>query len=362
MGRPDGLPMAGLLLLISVQQLAAIRILCVGETLFDGLPSAIFMGGAPLNAAVHLAEVGAEVSFASAVGRDRLGREAERRLCARRVDTTLLSKVDEHETGFVEVDIDSKGDASYTFATPAAWDFLPSDGINSAAAAADAVVWGSLGSRAQGSRAAVRAAAAAARFGVCDVNLRPPFVEPEVVAEAARGVSLLKLNDEEITPLADALKQTAKGAEAAEAAEAACAAAKRVEDAGLASTTAGDDPVAKAIAAAAAALGRAASASSVVVTRGAAGAVLWDGDDHAWSHPGFVPPTLADSVGAGDAFLAALLFCLLSPDGTPADALEAGCRCGAFVASRDGATPTHEPAEMAALPGGAAVRLELGSS
>ena len=32
----------------------AIRILCVGETLFDGLPTGIFLSGAPLNAAVHL--------------------------------------------------------------------------------------------------------------------------------------------------------------------------------------------------------------------------------------------------------------------------------------------------------------------
>ena len=49
----------------------------------QALPSGIFLGGAPLNVACHLSELGAQASFASAVGDDRLGREALRRLRAR---------------------------------------------------------------------------------------------------------------------------------------------------------------------------------------------------------------------------------------------------------------------------------------
>lgn len=105
------------------------RVLCIGETLFDGLPTGIFLGGAPLNVAVHLAHMGAASRYASAVGRDRLGIEARRRISASGVDVSLLSVSDAAETGFVSVDINSNGDASYTFATPAAWDFVPLEGV-----------------------------------------------------------------------------------------------------------------------------------------------------------------------------------------------------------------------------------------
>jgi fructokinase len=340
-----------LLLLSSLLPTAAMsnaRVLCIGETLFDGLPTGIFLGGAPLNAAVHLAELGVQASYASAVGKDRLGREAVRRLTARGVDVSLVTTLDGHETGFVEVDIDANGDASYTFATPAAWDHTPLEGIATAAAAADAVVFGSLGSRAADSRAAIRAAAASARFAVCDINLRPPFVEDAIVAEAARGVDLLKLNDEELTPLAEALRRTAADATETDAAAAACAAAALAD--GAMEKAEAEDAMALLIAEAAAAVGRAAQAGSVVVTRGAQGAVYWDGGaGDAWSCAGFVPPTVVDTVGAGDSFLAGLLASRLVHGAEPPEALEAGCRCGAFVASRAGATPAHEPEAMDAL-------------
>ena len=99
-----------------------ISVLCVGECLFDALPSGIFLGGAPLNVACHLSELGAQSSFASAVGDDRLGREALRRLRGRGVDVDLVAIDTTAETGFVTAEVDEAGDATYTFATPAAWE------------------------------------------------------------------------------------------------------------------------------------------------------------------------------------------------------------------------------------------------
>ena len=334
----------------------AIHILCVGETLFDGLPTGIFLGGAPLNAAVHLAEVGVEAAYASCVGNDRLGREARRRLNSRGVDTALIGTNDQYETGFVEVDVDANGDASYTFNTPAAWDYITnSDAIAKAAADADAVVFGSLGSRAEASRAAIRAAASAAKFTVCDVNLRPPFVDDEIVVEATCDVDLLKLNDEELLPLAEALRRQAPSADV----DAACEACAKVEPAVDDASDAGDDnAMASTIAKAAAAIGKAVSASRVVVTRGSKGAVYCDEDGSAYTCGGFKPDAIADTVGAGDSFLAAMLASLLAEKAGPLDALEAGCRCGAFVASRPGATPKHEKAVIASLEGGVARALK----
>jgi sugar/nucleoside kinase (ribokinase family) len=358
---------------------AAPSVLCIGETLFDGLPSAIYLGGAPLNVACHLAQAGVRARYLSAVGHDRLGTEAVRRLQAQGVDTDLIVQVREAETGFVTVELDRSGDASYTFVTPAAWDFIPTAGAAAAAKSADALVFGSLGMRAEGSRAAIRAAAAAASFAVCDINLRQPFVEAAVVADAARSADLLKLNDEELVPLASMLLETTEAGPSRELAAAALAAAQAAERAAAAPNTApstdgevGGDEATRAVARAAASIGAALRrASSVVVTRGARGAVLWQstkltrsGDEQstkltrsggedgrkgdgeyagrAFGCEGFVAPNTpgggqADTVGAGDAFLAALLAAMLREGAVPSAsaALEAGCRLGAYVAGED---------------------------
>ena len=336
-------PLFALVLFVHCSSGLKPSVLCIGECLFDGLPAGIFLGGAPLNAAVHLQQRGVNAAFASAVGSDRLGREAARRLRSRDVDVSLLKVVDETETGFVEVDIDEKGDASYTFNDPAAWDFCSPAGIAEAAAQADAVVYGTLGQRAQMTRAAISAASDASSYAVCDINLRPPYDGAEMVAAAVDGVDLLKLNDEELLPVAESLRSTAQGDDGKRwRADAACAAASDAEAARTAVS----------VAAAAAAIGRASSASTVVVTRGAEGAVLWDeaSPDEAWSCDGFAPPGAAvvDSVGAGDGFLAAFLASKLQ-GGSAAESLEAGCRVGAYVAGQSGATPRLDDLQIAAL-------------
>ena len=168
-----------------------------------------------------------------------------------------------------------------------------------------------------------------------------------------------------------------------ELAAAALAAAQAAERAAAAPNTApstdgevGGDEATRAVARAAASIGAALRrASSVVVTRGARGAVLWQstkltrsGDEQstkltrsgdedgrkggggragrAYGCDGFVTPNTtpntpgggqADTVGAGDAFLAALLAAMLREGAVPSAsaALEAGCRLGAYVAGED---------------------------
>ena len=79
------------------------------------------------------------------------------------------------------------------------------------------------------------------------------------------------------------------------------------------------------------------SLALVCVTRGARGSLLVTATE-AHAHPG-IPTTVVDTVGAGDAFTAALAHHALR--GAPLAATnEAANRLGAWVASRAGATPT----------------------
>lgn len=103
------------------------RVLCVGETLYDSLPTGLFLGGAPTNVAAHLASLLSSpetVGIAACVGDDQLGREAKRRLALKGVNTDFLQCHESLETGMATAVIDVDGDATYEFITPAAWDGL----------------------------------------------------------------------------------------------------------------------------------------------------------------------------------------------------------------------------------------------
>ena len=88
----------------------------------------------------------------------------------------------------------------------------------------------------------------------------------------------------------------------------------------------------------------------VCVTRGENGAALLcideDKNNNFYENEGYALTTNNDSdtVGAGDAFLAALVCALFIQHESPEKALERACALGAYVASCRGATPEHEDA------------------
>ena len=289
-------------------------VVVAGEALWDGLPGGLFLGGAPCNVGVHCTQLGRRAAAATRVGRDQLGEEICDRLAARGVDTSLIQFDDKHRTGFVKVTMKGS-EPSYEIVKASAWDFLePTEQLLAAGAAADAVVFGSLAQREAACRDTIRALARNAKRTVFDVNLRPPFIYPEVVLESAAGVWLLKLNEEEAHKLCEWAKL---------------------------STSDGD------AGAMARSLGEHFSCQGVVVTCGGDGAALWLRDGGLFTHVG-CKVTAVDAVGAGDAFLASLLDGLLKGE-APALVLARANAVGAFVATQHGATPPLDSAAIQAL-------------
>ena len=292
---------------------AAPETLCVGEVLWDALPLGLFLGGAPFNVACHLRALGHPAALVSAVGRDRLGDEARRRVAARGVAADLVQTHDALPTGFVAVSLDAHGEPSYRIEAPAAWDALVlTDGLIGRARRARAVVYGSLAGRTPATWRVVEALAAAAPLRVFDVNLRPPHDRPAAVAAGLGPADVVKVNAAELGRLAGWFDLPADGLE----------------------------PAARALA-------ERFGAGTVCVTRGADGAALLHGG--AWHEDAGAPVVVRDAVGAGDAFLAALLDGLFA--GAPAAAVLARANAaGAFVAGRLGATPDLAEAALPALP------------
>jgi fructokinase len=254
---------------------AAPSIIVVGEALWDGLPSGLYLGGAPCNVGVHLAQLGRSVAVATRVGRDQLGEEILSRLGTRGVDVSLIQLDDAHRTGFVRV-VMTGSEPSYDIVRPSAWDFLEAcEALTSAARTADALVFGSLAQREAASRDAIMALASVTRRAVFDVNLRPPFIDKAVVEASASTAWLLKLNADEAHQLAAWFGLPDEG------------------DVG--------------------ALARALGARfgcNTVVTCGGDGAKLWLKEQGLFTHAGCKVQAV-DAVGAGDAFLASLLDGLL---------------------------------------------------
>ncbi|MFM7135509.1 MAG: PfkB family carbohydrate kinase [Planctomycetota bacterium] len=285
----------------------------LGEALYDILPSGPVLGGAPLNFAVHARQLldrhgppAARVAVATRVGDDALGQRLREELAARGLETAAVQQDPARPTGTATVAL-VDGEPRFTITADAAWDHSAADaGWRSLAAAAGAVSYGTLGSRSPASAAAIAAflEGAGPAIRLFDVNLRDPFHSPDLIRRLCRPATMLKVNERELPLVADVLGVPA-GPEASRL-------ARLREQAGL---------------------------EAVILTRGLAGATIVTAEATV-SAPARLFPAAehADSVGAGDAFGAAVLVGRLL--GWPIRrTLDVACETSGYVASQPGATP-----------------------
>lgn len=282
------------------------RILCFGEVLWDVLPRGRFLGGAPLNVAYHLAKLGRGSALASAVGRDALGAEALAAVAATGVEARAIARHDSLPTGTAEVQLDARGQATFQIKQPVAWDEIPAD-ETARGPAPDAIVFGTLALRSPANRVALTQLLNAfpQAWVVCDLNLRPPFDDLAPLAPLLGRMALLKLNADEARRLCG-----------------------RAPDATDWREMSGE-------------LSERHRGATICITLGVDGAGLRDSSS--WFSAGAPPVAVRDTVGAGDAFTAALVAGRLRNPAAPdwPRILRAACALGGFVASRDGAQPDY---------------------
>ncbi len=283
-------------------------LLCFGEILWDFLPAGLFPGGAPFNVAYHLHRQGTGVLVVSAVGCDLLGDELRRRLQGWGLDTAGIARHPDLPTGHVRATVSARGDASYEIVTNVAWDRITlTEEVLRRAHAAGGLIYGSLSQRSPSNLAAlhqVLAALPADAWRIFDVNLRPPHDDPALVFRLAAGATLLKLNSAEAARLVSNQSESA-GREEADAR----------------------------------ALFARTGCPIVCITAGARGAGLLRHDRWHWETGRTV--AVADTVGSGDAFLAALVISLMESKQSDAASLARACRIGEWVATQHGATPEY---------------------
>jgi fructokinase len=277
----------------------------LGELLWDLFPSGKQLGGAPANFAYITTLLGDEGIPASRLGTDELGDEAIRRLGELGLSTEFLQRDADRPTGTVKVNVDSAGQPRFEISEGAAWDFLDfTPQWQQLAQRADAVCFGTLAQRSTRSHSTMRNLLLGTRpaaVRVCDINLRQAFFTPQVVAESMQLATVVKLNHEEL-PRVMRLLQLEHHDEKQSARQ----------------------------------LMLSNNLDLICITRGNNGSLLMSPDE-CCEHPGF-NVTVADTVGAGDAFTAAMVHGYLRKASLN-EINESANRVGAWVASQSGGTP-----------------------
>jgi fructokinase len=280
-------------------------IICFGEVLWDLLPTGKIAGGAPMNVAFHANNLGVRAHMISRIGADELGAELLEFLRRKGVATDFVQTDELFPTGIVNVTLDRHGSPSYEIVQPVAWDYIqPDDAMCKAVGEADALVYGSLACRTERTKTTVLELLEAARLRVFDVNLRTPFYSQRLLDELLQRADVVKMNDEELGIIAGWL-----GVEHDEGAQM----QRLLEKYHL---------------------------TRLIVTKGRHGAVCLDATGR-YAQEGFAV-SVQDTIGSGDAFLAAFLSRMLAGE-APARCLEFACAMGALVAAETGGTPVVLP-------------------
>jgi fructokinase len=290
-------------------------ILALGEILWDLLPNGKQLGGAPANFAYHAAQLGADARVISAVGDDPLGHEILARLRAQGLDTSAIRVDDRWPTGTVTVSVDAHGQPTYQIEENVAWDRIgPKPEVLELARHCECLCFGTLAQRSKQGRIALnfltaRSILPATAHRILDINFRQHFYDQHVVERSLRQATVLKLNDDEMPRLAQIIERPAAAIE---------------------STLFDTYP----------------RLTLIALTRGGHGSLLIRRDGSRFDHPGHPASPLVDTIGAGDAFTAALAVGPLA-NRPLAEINDAANRLAAYVCTQPGATPPI-PADLRA--------------
>ncbi len=280
------------------------KILGIGEVLWDLLPSGSQLGGAPANFAYHAHALGANARVVTRVGNDGFGGAIRQRFEEQGIAVSTVQVDDSAPTGTVSVTLSEKGIPNYIIHENVAWDRLAvTPSALKAIREADAICFGSLAQRGEISRNAIQrliAAAPASSLRVFDINLRQNFFSHEIIEESLRLANVLKLNDGELPFLAKMFEL--KGS-----------IRQQIEQ-----------------------VAQKFGMHLIALTRGPAGSLLFQ--TGRWSDCPSIPIEITDTVGAGDAFTAALVMGMLRKMDLD-EINNLADEVARFVCSHAGATP-----------------------
>lgn len=285
------------------------RVICFGEVLWDNLPEGRKPGGAPMNVAYHLNQLGIESSIVSRVGDDQNGRDLKSFINGKGIPVQFIQNDTEYKTSEVAVHISEDNEVSYEILYPVAWDFISSDSqVEQMVKQADAFVYGSLSARAEMTSNTLYKLLENASYKVFDVNLRPPFIDQKKLENLLQMADLLKLNNQELD-LIGGWYNLGNHTEAQKTSF----------------------------------LLDCFDIKEMIVTKGSSGASFYNGSKEI--HHNAYKVIVQDTIGSGDAFLSGFIVARLNGK-SEEEALEYATAIAGFVTINAGACPSYYPQDI----------------
>lgn len=283
-------------------------VVCFGEVLWDIVDDRELPGGSPANVAYHLTQLNKKTRIISRVGNDDRGKMLKDVFGERGINTDFFQTDFIHPTGTVLAVQNEEGDMEYDVIENVAWDYIEADAENEKLINdAEFLVYGSLSTRNEDSRNTLFGFLESSIRKIMDINLRFPFYRKEIIEQELRYAELVKMNEEELGIVTEWYHPY-----------------DTMEDKMKFIQDKFDIPL-------------------LVTTKGAAGA-LFNAYGEFFDHPGYTVK-VADTIGSGDSFLAALLSRLMDTTNIEAS-LSFACSVGAFVATREGGSPHYTLADI----------------
>jgi len=277
----------------------------IGELLWYTLPEGRQLGGAPANFAYHAKALCGSGVPVSCVGSDELGSDATTLLHRHGLPSDYIFIDDEHATGTVSISLDDAGVPNYTIHENVAWDFVPeTPALLELAQKADAICFGSLAQRSPMTRKTITMFLDGTRadcLKVFDINLRQDYFNEAIIQSSLNRADVLKLNDNELRVLQAMLNLAGEESEALQQ------------------------------------LLDLFSLQNIALTKGDRGALMITREEEVFQG-GLALQGIADTVGAGDAFTAAMTVGLLHGHGLSRICSEAN-QLASYVCSQHGAMP-----------------------
>ena len=277
------------------------NVVTFGEVLWDILPSGTVPGGAPMNVAFHLRQLGQNSTIITRIGNDEMGLSLKKYFSDLGVDTHYFQVDNQYETGKVFAKLLPGNEVNYDIVSPSAWDFILCDEqLIDLVKQSDYFIYGSLASRSAMSKKTLFQLLENASVKILDLNLRKPHYDKQILEELIQTATILKLNESELELITGWFSNYSSIEE-------------RVK---VIADQFGID--------------------HIVVTLGGDGAYMWM-NNQSWWHKGY-KVNVEDTIGSGDAFLAGLIHQIIKK-AAPNDMLDFACKLGAFVATQKGACP-----------------------
>jgi fructokinase len=190
------------------------KIAAFGEVLWDLLPDASVLGGAPFNFTYRVNSLNNEGIIISAVGKDTLGKKALRAISELQISDRYIQINNEYPTGTVNVFFDELKNPDYEIVKNVAYDFIKfNKSLEKLIPQVDCICFGTLAQRNSISKQTLQNLLQLFRgkYRLYDLNLRKECYTTENVILSLKNADILKLNQQEADKLNSLLQLNKNG-------------------------------------------------------------------------------------------------------------------------------------------------------